>query len=308
MIITTKALEALLSSFKKEFNDQIFELGASSLHKIIATTIKSNSRTNTYGWLGRFPQLREWIGDRVFENIKTSSYVIENKKYEATLNVDRVDIEDDNLAMYRPMARAMADEFIAFLNRNLADLLKGGFSNVCCDGRSFFGKHQLFEDRDGKGKYSEISNIYGTPEAKGSPWFLLSLSGTLKPLIIQERTTPEFENITSTTNETVFVKDQYIYGIRYRGSFGYGFWQQAVASKEPLNPKNYEAARLMMQQFKRDGGDPLGIVPTHLIVSADNESAARKIVKAQLSDGGNSNINYDTAELIVSPWLLQEGV
>jgi len=303
MIITTNALKNMLTAFKHEFAEHIHQLETDSFHKIVATLITSNSRSNTYGWLGRFPQLREWIGNRAFENIKNSSYVIENKKYEATLNVERTDIEDDNLGIYRPMAKAMADEFDAFLNRNLATLLKGGFSTACYDGKNFFDEHQVFAKADGTGDASDVSNIYGDSEADGEPWFLLSLKGSLRPLIIQQRTGPEFEHITETANETVFIKDQYLYGIRYRGSFGYGFWQQAVASKEKLTPENYEAARLLMRQFKRDGGDPLGIVPTHLVVAADNESAARKILEAQLIDGGDSNINYHTAELVVSPWL-----
>jgi len=303
MIITTNVLQILLTEFKREFAEQIQSLEAESFHKIGATLINSNTSRNTYGWLGSFPQLREWIGDRAFENIKASSYVIENKKYEATLKVERTDIEDDNLGVYRPMAKAMADEYIAFLNRSLATLLKDGFATACYDGKNFFDEHPVFAKADGTGGSSDVSNIYGDPEAEGSPWFLLSLSGSLKPLIIQQRTTPEFENITDTNNDMVFIKDQYLYGIRYRGSFGYGFWQQAVASKEELTPENYEAARLAMRQFKRDGGDPLGLVPTHLVVSADNESAARKIIEAQLIDGGDSNINYHTAALIVSPWL-----
>jgi phage major head subunit gpT-like protein len=304
MIIITSVLQSLMTSFKKEFAEQIELLEAESFHKIGATLINSNSKSNTYGWLGRFPQLREWIGDRAFENIKSSSYVIENKKYEATLNVEREDIEDDNLGIYRPMAKAMADEFIAFLNRNLAAILKGGFASLCYDGQKFFDEgHPVYAKADGTGTATEASNVYGDPYAVGSPWFLLSLAGSLKPLIIQQRTTPEFENIVDTKNDTVFIKDQYLYGIRYRGSFGYGFWQQALASKEALTAANYEAARLMMRQFKRDGGDPLGIVPTHLVVSADNESAARKILEAQLIDGGDSNINFHTAALIVSPWL-----
>ena len=303
MIISTGILQNMLTLFRGEFRQQLSFLEALSLHKIIATTVHSNSKSNTYGWLGKFPKLREWVGDRVFEDIKNSSYVIENKKYEATLNVEREDIEDDNIGMYSPMAKAMADEFIAFLNRNLVSLLKNGFSNACFDGKNFFDEHPVYAKADGTGEPSDVSNIYGDPEEEGVPWFLLSLTGSLKPLIIQERTTPEFEHITDTKNETVFIKDQYLYGIRYRGSFGYGFWQQAVASKEELTPANYEAARLMMRQFKRDGGDPLGIVPTHLIVSAENESKARKILEAQLIDGGDSNTNYHTAELVVSPWL-----
>ena len=303
MIITTTVLQTLFTMFKSEFTKQLDLLAASSLHKVMATTIKSSTKSNTYGWLGSFPQLREWVGDRVFENIKASSYVIENKKYESTLNVKREDIEDDDLGIYSTIVKAMADEYIAFLNRNLAALLKDGFFKPCYDGKNFFDEHPVFQKADGTGAQSDVTNIYGESDANGNPWFLLSLSGSLKPLIIQERITPEFENITDTKNDTVFIKDLYIYGIRYRGSFGFGFWQQAVASKEDLTPESYEAARLMMRQFKRDGGDPLGIVPTHLVVSSDNESAARKILEAQLVDGGISNINYHTAELIVSPWL-----
>jgi phage major head subunit gpT-like protein len=288
--------------FKGEFYQQLSKLNDEGFHKILATLIKSNSNSNTYGWLGKFPQLREWVGDRVFEDIKNTSYVIANKKFEATLNVEREDIEDDNIAMYSTMARAMADEHSAFLNRNLAALLKDGFSTPCYDGKNFFDVHPVYEKADGTGEETGITNVYGKA-ATGDPWFLLSLSGSLKPFIIQQRTEPEFDHITDTNNSTVFIKDQYLYGIRYRGSFGYGFWQQAVASKEELTPENFEAARLMMRQFKRDGGDTLGITPTHLVVGPAQESAARKILEAQLIDGGVSNINYHTAELIVSPWL-----
>jgi phage major head subunit gpT-like protein len=104
-------------------------------------------------------------------------------------------------------------------------------------------------------------------------------------------------------NDAVFMKDIYLFGVRWRGNFGYGFWQQAVASKTALTAANYEAARLKMQTFKKDGGAPMGIRPTHLVVGSENEAAARKILEAQFVGGGDSNLNYHTAELIVSPWL-----
>jgi phage major head subunit gpT-like protein len=226
MIITTNTLSTLQTLLKGEFNLHLKSLEAEGFHKIVATLITSNSKSNTYGWLGRFPKLREWVGDRVFEDIKNSSYVIDNKKYEATINVEREDIEDDNLGMYSPMAKAMADEYVAFLNRNLATLLKDGFSTPCYDGKNFFDEqHQIFQKADGTGITSDVSNIFGKAESKEAPWFLLALSGSLRPLIIQQRTLPEFEHITDTKNDIVFMKDQYLYGIRYRGSFGYGFWQ-----------------------------------------------------------------------------------
>jgi len=304
MIITNPVLNGLRTALRDEFKRRMSELGAKSIWKLLATIITSNTKSNSYGWLSAFPQLREWVGDRVIKDIAESAYQIVNQKYESTLGVERTDIEDDNLGQYRVLAAAMADEVEAFFNRNIALLLKEGFSNTCYDGQNFFdSEHPVYAKTDGTGDVTPTSNIVGSLDDNSPPWFLLSLSGSLKPLILQQRTTPEFEEITETKNDRVFMQDKYLYGIRYRGSFGYGLWQQAVGSKRALTEDNYKSAREKMQTFKRDGGDPLGIVPTHLIVGPSNEAAARKIVEAQFTASGASNIYYKTAELIVIPHL-----
>jgi len=304
MIITNNALNTLRTAFREEFRTRMSELGAKAIWKLLATIISSSTKSNTYGWLSAFPQMREWIGDRVVKDMAEAAYQIVNKKWEATLGVLRTDIEDDNLGQYRVMAQHMADEFEGFMNRQLAALIKNGFANLCYDGQKFFDiEHPLYPNTDGTGTASDVSNIAGDEEAEGEPWALLCLSGSLKPFIVQQRSLPEFEEITDTKNDSVFMKDQYLYGIRYRGNMGYGLWQQAVGSRDTLNVANYEAARLAMQTFKRDGGDPLGIVPTHLIVGPTNEAAARAILSKELINGGESNPNYHTAELVVVPHL-----
>jgi phage major head subunit gpT-like protein len=280
------------------------DIDAKPVWRLLATVIPSSAKSNTYGWLGAFPQMREWIGDRVIKDIAESAYQIFNQKWESTLGVDRVDIEDDNLGQYRVMAREMADEFERFMSRKMAALISGGFANLCYDGQPFFNaSHPVYPNTDGSGDAAEVSNVIGTDMETGSPWALLSLSGSLKPFIVQQRSQPEFEEITDTKNDRVFMQDKYLYGIRYRGSWGYGLWQQAVGSKAPLTAANYEAARLAMQTFKRDGGDPLGLVPTHLIVGPANEAAARSILARELINGGESNPNYNTAELLIVPQL-----
>lgn len=85
MIIKDATLEALRTMVKGEYQQQLAALDAADIYKKIATIIQSASKSNTYGWLGKFPQLREWVGERVFKSISESSYVLENKKYEATL-------------------------------------------------------------------------------------------------------------------------------------------------------------------------------------------------------------------------------
>jgi len=304
MIITAPLLNNLRTALRDEFKRRMTELNAKPIWKLLATVITSNTKSNTYGWLGNFPQLREWVGDRVIKSIMEAAYQIVNEKYEATLGVQRTDIEDDNLGHYRVLAAEMADEVERFFNRKIAALIKGGFTNLCFDGQPFFDvEHPVYPNTDGTGTAVNTSNIIGTGEETGSPWCLLCLSGSLKPFILQQRTEPEFEQITDTQNNEVFMKDLYLYGIRYRGSFGYGLWQQAIGSKADLTAANYEAARKAIMSFKRDGGDPLGVVPTHLIVAPANESKAKKIIEAQNLAGGESNINYHTAELVVIPQL-----
>lgn len=304
MIINNTTLTALKTALRDEFRTRMTELDAKGLWKLLATIIPSSTRSNTYGWLGAFPQMREWVGDRVIKDMAEFAYQIVNQKFESTLGVDRTDIEDDSLGQYRVMAREMADEFERFMNRSLAALVSEGFVNLCYDGQPFFNAaHPVYPNTDGTGDAAEVSNIIGAGDETAPPWALLSLAGSLKPFIVQQRTQPEFEEITDTKNDRVFMQDKYLYGIRYRGSWGYGLWQQAIASKTALTAESYEAARLAMQTFKRDGGDPLGIIPTHLIVSPTNEAAARAILARELINGGESNPNYHTAELIVVPHL-----
>jgi len=304
MIITAAALQALRTMVRGEYASQLAFLIANALYTQVATIITSNTASNTYGWLGDFPHIREWVGDRVVKDIKESAYALPNKLYESTLGVKRTDIEDDNLGIYKPLSRAQADEVVKFYNRMISKLLSEGFTSLCYDGQPFFDEeHPVYPNADGTGVAADVSNIAGDPEGEEKPWYLVSLDGILKPFILQQRTAPELDEINDVKNDIVFMKDQYLFGIRYRGNFGYGFWQQAVASRDTLDAANYQAARLKMQTFKRDGEDPLGINPTHLIVDPTNEAAARAILEKQYLAGGESNQNFNTAKLIVSPWL-----
>ena len=304
-IINSTTLNNLRTTIRGEFTIAFNNANASSVYKRLATTIKSSSKTNTYDWLGKFPQMREWVGSRVIKDMSESSYQITNKKYEATFGVDRADIEDDNLGLYASIAQGMGQEASDFLDREVAALLRFGFEATCYDGQNFFDdEHPVYPNADGTGTANLVSNIYKKTDADdGMPWYLLSLNRPLKPLIHQQRTGMELESLTDLKNEGVFMEDQYRYGIRYRGNFGYGLWQQAVASKADLDAANFEAAYAQMQGFKRDGGDPMGIMPTALVVPPSLQSAAEKILERTVLDNGAGNINYHKVELIVNPWL-----
>lgn len=65
-------------------------------------TVPSTGRDETYGWLGQFPQLREWLAPRHVHSLKAHSFTISNRSFESTVAIKRDDISDDTLGMFKP--------------------------------------------------------------------------------------------------------------------------------------------------------------------------------------------------------------
>src|ERR1051325_2176456 len=61
----------------------------------LTTRIVSTSDREAYKWLGTVPKMREWGTGRLAAGLRTESYSVKNLKYEATLEVDRDEIADD---------------------------------------------------------------------------------------------------------------------------------------------------------------------------------------------------------------------
>ena len=126
----------------------------------------------------------------------------------------------------------------------------------------------------------------------------------IKPILLQVRR--DFDQLVAkdkVTDDNVFDRNEFIYGVDARMNVGYGFWQQAFGSKQALNAAAYADARAKMASFKGDYGRPLGIMPNLLVVPPELESAGRKILNSELAAGGETNEWKGTAELLVVPWL-----
>lgn len=298
-IITPALITSLRAGYSKSFQDALASTPTDWAR--IATRVPSSNTSNTYGWLGQFPKLREWVGDRVAKDMAASGYQIANKLYEGTVAVRRVDIEDDNVGIYTPLFSEMGRAAAAHPDELVFGLLAAGESTLCYDGQNFFDTdHPVYPNVDGTGAATLVSNLQaGTDPA----WYLLDCSRALKPLIFQERTTPELEAMTASNDEQVFTADTYRYGIRYRCNAGFGFWQLALKSKAPLNAANFNAGMAAMMSVQADGGRPMGVKPTHLVVPPALRAAALALIEAQTINGGESNPNYKAVEVIVSPWL-----
>lgn len=304
-IITAALLTAMNTAYRREFQQAYTATKEETFWAQVATRVPSTTTSNTYGWLGDFPALQEWVGDRVIKDMQAQGYELTNKLYEATVGVPRTSIEDDSYGVYGPLMATMGVEAAQHPDRLISDLIAAAESATCYDGQYFLDTdHPVYPNVDGTGVAATVSN-YDDDGASGDPlWLLLDTRKPLKPFIFQERTTPEFETKTNpSTSDNVFTKDRYEYGIRYRCNAGFAFWQMCYGSRNDLTAANFEAARLAMRKFTADGGRPLGIRPNICLVSPENESAANRLFKTMVDENGASNPHYNACEVIVTSWL-----
>ncbi|MFM5761849.1 Mu-like prophage major head subunit gpT family protein [Aeromonas veronii] len=300
-MITPALLQSLFTGFKKNFEDAKSE--APAQYTKIATVIKSTTKSNTYGWLGKFPNLRKWVGDRVIESMKAHGYQIVNEDFEATVGVDRNDIEDDELGIYAPMFAEMGRSAGIHPDELCFGLLGAGFTTPCYDGQYFFDTdHPVYPKADGTGAPVLTANVVVDAGYSGAPWFLLDTSRALKPVIFQDRKSPQLIAMTKIDDEAVFTRKEFRYGVDCRDAAGFGFWQLAFANKRALTPDNLWDAYSKMREFQADGGRKLGVKATMLVVHPSLEKLATQMLERELSNSSSNELK-GKLELVVADYL-----
>lgn len=301
-IITPALLTNLNTALQKNFKDGYAAMKAELFWDKVATKITSSTASNTYAWLGDFPKMREWVGDRVLKDMKASGYQIPNRLFEATIGVQRTQIEDDQFGHYAPIAQMQGQEAALQPDRLVYETIVAGETALCFDGQFYFDiDHPVYANEDGTGALTTWSNFTAGVAAR---WYLLDTSKVLKPFMFQERTAPELESkMDPSTSDTVFMKDLYQWGIRYRCNAGYGFPHLAHCARTALTAANFEATRTMMRNLKADGGRPMGVRPDTIMVGASLEAAAKALFETQYLAGGGSNSNFNAVKVLVNPWM-----
>ncbi len=169
MIINAEALARLYTGFTAVFN-AAFQ-GTDTWYAQVAMTVPASTRIMDYKFLLDFPMVREWLGDRQISALEPKAYQVESKDWEATIEVERNDVEDDQLGFYNPIVAALAQEAKKHPERLIANLMTAGFTTACFDGQYFF-------DIDHPVGAGTASNYGG---GSGTAWYLLDTGRAIKP-------------------------------------------------------------------------------------------------------------------------------
>jgi phage major head subunit gpT-like protein len=105
----------------------------------LATRVVSNADRETYRWLGTVPKMRAWGAGRLTQGLRSESYSVENLKYEATIEVDRDEVSDDQTGQIRLRIAELAQRAATHKDFLLSQLFsEGETTGLSYDGVTFF--------------------------------------------------------------------------------------------------------------------------------------------------------------------------
>lgn len=137
MIVNTGLLTA---DAKSLFLNELSVAEQGLIYALLSTRIQSSKDSEKYRWLGTVPQMREWGTGRLAKGLRSESYDVENLKYEATLEVSRDELADDQTNQIRVRIQELARRAATHKDKLIASLLDSGatagFNSY--DGVTFF--------------------------------------------------------------------------------------------------------------------------------------------------------------------------
>jgi phage major head subunit gpT-like protein len=136
----TATLRGLSAKFDVGFNS------ATPFYPQVCTTIPSTGRDERYAFLGSMPGTREWLGDRVFNELRAADFTIANREWENSLRIEKNDIDDDRLNMYGPTLEMLGQEAALHPDELFMEALAAAETNACFDGQAFFDTDHSWGD------------------------------------------------------------------------------------------------------------------------------------------------------------------
>ena len=136
MALDTAKATVTLRTLTKRFDTRV--AAATPFYPQVCTVIPSDGADEAYGLLGSMPGVREWLGDRQFNELRAATFVIANKLWENSLLIKKTDIEDDRMGMYGPVMEDLAIEATYHPDELFFTALVNGETTACFDGQYFF--------------------------------------------------------------------------------------------------------------------------------------------------------------------------
>jgi phage major head subunit gpT-like protein len=136
-IVTSDYVAGALTTFRSAFQEYYAENMRSFPLEDLATVVPSTADTEDYSWLGDFPGMREFLGERVYKALRVLHYSLVNKSWEATIAIKRETFEDDGkLGTIMPRIQGLASAALRHRHKLLMQTILA--NGVAYDGVAMF--------------------------------------------------------------------------------------------------------------------------------------------------------------------------
>jgi phage major head subunit gpT-like protein len=136
-IVRTAALAALQTGLNLQYASA-YESPRPLIYKDVCSEIPSGKKNVLLAIADMFPQMRQWVGDRVFHNPAEHSQLLTNPHYELSMEVDADDVEDDELGGYFLSSAGLGERASQHPDVLLGQVLQTGQTLIGFDGQNFF--------------------------------------------------------------------------------------------------------------------------------------------------------------------------
>lgn len=141
MVVNLANMDALFKTFSTKFSEaQKAAQGRAMPNDLIAEDIAVlmpvGGAATQHAWLEQIKGMREWIGERVLNNIRVNGMTVVNRSFENTVSVPRNAVEDDQYGLYAPLIGALGADAELLWLRLAVEALTG--NAPWADGNPFF--------------------------------------------------------------------------------------------------------------------------------------------------------------------------
>ena len=143
MDINAANLTALQKSYSTAFQQGLSFVPPVSID-FLFRDFPSTTAANFYAWMEQIPGFREWVGDRVFKNVRGQKFEILNRDWEDSVSMARNEIEDDQYGVYTPLVQMMGEAWTLKKYQLVIAVLTG--NPLCFTGKAIFADDHPYGD------------------------------------------------------------------------------------------------------------------------------------------------------------------
>jgi phage major head subunit gpT-like protein len=144
MDINRTNMDALFKSIVKGFQDGMTQKPPVDL-SFLFSPFPSATAANFYPWLEQIPGFKEWLGDRVFQNLRSQGYTVPNRDFELSLSMPAKDLDDDQYGMYVGLVQIVAANWPTLLYELIIEVLTNR-GPKCWDNLALFATTHKYGD------------------------------------------------------------------------------------------------------------------------------------------------------------------